>query len=361
MKKLFLILLFAGTVFGQFSPKEDSLIKSGIEQIYSVKFNEAYSTFAELQKISPENPAGKFFDAMVLWWQILVDLKNTRFDELFYQKLDDVIDQCDKILDDDPENYFGLFFKTGALGFRGRLLAIRQEWLDAALDGKDALPLVLGIVELYPDDPDIKLGLGLYNYFAATIPKFYPFVEPLMYLFPKGNRELGLKQLVSVADSGRYAKYETQYFLLQVYYEFEKDNAKALEYALKLHSRFPDNPKFENFLGRIYYRTRQFAKADSVFRSIYRKINAEFTGYDTETNKRSDYYYLGALAYKDFYKTEESIDFFERSLKISEKIDGDDYSGFMKNTYKYLIKLYSRINKKDKAKYYSDLLKQKFD
>ena len=358
-KFILILFLLSQSIQAQFTPYADSLIKAGIKQIYSIQFDKAYRTFDILKEKYPQNPAGDFFNAMVLWWQILLDLHETRFDDLFYQKLENVIEQCDKILDENPNDYFGLFFKVGALGFRGRLLSVREKWLDAALDGKDALSLVYRIYELYPDDKDINLGLGLYNYYSDVIPKFYPFVEPLMYLFPKGNRELGLKQLTFVADSGRYAKYETRYFLLQAYYNFEKDNDKALYYCNELLRDFPDNPKFENFLGRIYLRTRKFMKADSVFRSIYDKIQTEKRGYNTPTNERSDYYYLGALAYRMF-KDKEAIDFFERSLEISEELDGDDYSGFMKNTYKYLIKLYNRNNNKKKAKYYSELLKERF-
>ncbi len=362
LKRFLLISLFLSVrIFAQFSNVADSLIRKGIDEIYSMKFVEAYATFDELKRLEPKNPAGKFFDAMTLWWQILVDLRQTRFDELFYSKLDDVIEQCDEILDDDPNNYVGLFFKAGALGFRGRLLSIRQEWLDAALDGKDALPLVLRVSELYPDDVDIKLGTGLYNYFAVVIPKVYPFVKPLMTLFPPGDKELGLRQLTAVADSGKYAKYETQYFLVQLYFEFEKNNERALYYVNRLIKKFPDNPKFENFLARIYFRTRQFEKADSIFHSIKSKIAAEKTGYDTKTNTRSTYYYLGAIAYRNFGKTDEAIDYFKRSLAVSDEIDGEDYSGFMRHTYKYLIKLYRRKGNKAEAKRYEDLLEERFD
>ncbi len=359
MRIFFLILFFfnfSTQVFPQFSPKADSIIQTGIHQIYSMQFEDAYSTFDDLKKIEPKNPAGYFFDAMVLWWQILVDLRETRFDDLFYFKLNNVIKMCDEILDENPTDYAGLYFKLGSLGFRGRLLSVRKKWFDSAMDGKDALPLIIEIAKNYPEDKDIKLGFGLFNYYADVIPKFFPFVKPLMYLFPKGDRELGLKQLTFVADSGKYAKYETQYFLLQIYFDFEKNNNKAEYYCKRLLSEFPDNPKFENYLGRIYYRTRRFPQADSVFRSILQKIKTGKTGYATKTNMRSDYYYLGALDYRMKDKTDEAIDFFKESLKISYQIDENKKSGFIKNTYKYLIKLYQRKNDTENIKYYKNLL-----
>jgi hypothetical protein len=77
----------------------DSLINVGINQIYSLRFKSANSTFADLKKIQPENPKPYFFDAMVLWWEILIDIKNQKNDKRFYEKLDIVIEKCENILD----------------------------------------------------------------------------------------------------------------------------------------------------------------------------------------------------------------------------------------------------------------------
>ncbi len=355
MKKLIFLLLIASTVFAQRSGKVDSLILAGINQIYDIKFEEAYGTFEKVRQVAPHNPAGKFFDAMVTWWQILLDLNNTRFDELFYTKLQNVINQCDSILETSPDNYDALFYKGGALGFRGRLLSVRHEWVKAALDGKDALPIVGKIAKVYPDNKDIQLGLGIYNYYAAVIPEKFPFVKPLMYLFPRGNRELGLSQLEIAATEGHYAKYETRYFLLMINFDFEKNYAEALRYCKILLSDFPNNPKFENFLARIYFRTRSFNKADSVFHSIYNKILKGKRGYNLSL-RRSTLYYLADINARK-WKNQKAIEQFEKSFRISERIDGRNDSGFKVNTALYLGIIYTRIGNKKKAKeYYEKVL-----
>ena len=356
MKKLLFSILIISSVYAQKNSSVDSLIQVGINQIYSVKFEEAYSTFDTLREVAPHNPAGKFFDAMVTWWQILLDLKNPRFDGLFYKKLESVIEQCDSILEKDKNNYNALFYKGGALGFRGRLLGVREDWVDAALDGKDALPIVGKIAELYPDKYDIQLGLGIYNYYAAIIPEKFAFVKPLMYLFPPGNRELGLTQLKIAAKKGRYAKYETRYFLMMIYFDFEKDYSISMKYCKSLLNDFPQNPRFENFLARIYFRTAQFAKADSVFKVIYSKINSGQRGYNYSL-KRSTLYYLADINARH-RKNDKAIEQFTESLKISEDIDGEKDSGFKVNTALYLGMLYTRVKNYEKAKsYYKRVLK----
>ena len=350
MKKLLFSILLITSVYAQNNGRVDSLIVAGIKQIYSIKFEEAYSTFDKLREVDPHNPAGKFFDAMVTWWQILLELENPRFDGLFYKKLENVIEQCDSILDKDKNNYNALFYKGGALGFRGRLLSVREDWVDAALDGKDALPIVGKIAELYPNNFDIQLGLGIYNYYAAIIPEKFSFVKPLMYLFPPGNRELGLTQLKIAAEKGRYAKYETRYFLMMIYFDFEKDYTLSMKYCKQLLNDFPQNPRFENFLARIYFRTAQFEKADSVFKVIYKKIKSGQRGYNYSL-KRSTLYYLADINARH-QRNIEAIKQFTESLKISEDIDGDKDSGFKVNTALYLGIIYTRIKDYEKAKEY---------
>ncbi len=356
MKKMIIILFISTAVFAQTKSVEDSLIFSGIREIYSIKFEEAFSTFDKLREVAPHNPAGKFFDAMVTWWQILLDLNNTRFDQLFYDKLEAVIEQCDSVLDKDENNYDALFYKGGALGFRGRLLSVRREWVKAALDGKDALPIVGKIADEYPENKDIQLGLGIYNYYAAVIPEKFPFVKPLMYLFPPGNKELGLSQLKIAASEGRYAKYETRYFLLMIYFDFEKDNDEAMKYCKMLLNDFPENPKFENFLARIYFRTRRFNQADSVFQVIYKKIKEGKRGYNLQL-KRSTLYYLADINARK-WKNKKAVELFKESLKISEKIDGRHDSGFKVNTALYLGIIYTRLRNYEKAReYYGKVLR----
>lgn len=98
-----LLLLFNQMCFAE-SSRFDSLITAGIHQIYNIKFDQAIVTFAKVKKDYPQHPAGNFFDAMITWWEILLDLQNEELDDLFEDKLEIVIDQCDDILDDNPQN-----------------------------------------------------------------------------------------------------------------------------------------------------------------------------------------------------------------------------------------------------------------
>ena len=169
----------------------DSTISLGIKQIYNIDFAGAEKTFKGLIADYPGKPQGRFFLAMIDWWKILIDPDNESYDDIFFQKLEDVIYQCDGILDKDPNNVDALFFKGGSIGFRGRLRAFRDSWIKAADDGRIALPIVEHAYKIDPKNIDVQLGFGIYDYYAAVIPDQFPLVKPLMIFFPSGDKKKG--------------------------------------------------------------------------------------------------------------------------------------------------------------------------
>jgi len=355
LRKLLLILILFIVPLSAQQNRLDSLITSGIHQIYSIKFEEAESTFTTVKNNYPEHPAGNFFDAMIVWWRILLDLRSEVYDDILVDKLEVVIDQCDDILDEDPTNVDAIFFKGGSLGYRGRLSALRKDWFDAAADGKDALPLVFLAYELDSTNTDVILGFGIYNYFAEVIPEVFPPVEPLMIFFPEGDREKGIEQLKFVGENGKYAKYEALYFLLTSYYSFEKNNNKALEYAKILNNEFPNNPRFESFRGRINVRMNNYKSAYKMFSSIISKYNLGYTGY-TKKTKREAEYYSG-----DYYKRIDSLTLAETHFlncdSLSQLVDIDEDSGFRVNSLLYLGELSDIKGEREIAiEYYEEVL-----
>ena len=347
MKKYFLVLIiFATTNFSQ-NARFDSLITAGIYQIYGIEFDQAVNTFQIVQKDYPKNPAGKFFDAMIDWWRIMLDMDNEQYDDQFEDKLDDVIDMCEDILDEDENNVNALFFKGGSLGFRGRLYSVRESWMDAALDGKDAMPIVYRVYELDPEHRDIQLGFGIYNYYADVIPEKYPFIKPFMMFFPEGDREKGLEQLVHVANHGKYSKIEARYFLLTSYYKFEENMKEAMVWADSLVNDFPNNPTFQRYKGRIHVKRGSYTQASPVFEDILRKCDEGYKGYNDKTKREASYYI--AMRHKLQNDLDSTRLYFEISEALSRKLDEDEDSGWLINTVLYLGMCYDQLGLREKA------------
>ena len=360
MKKLIIILLlFNISVFAQ-SSDLDSRIDAGIKQIYNIKFDDAEKTFRSIIADYPNQPAGRFFLAMIDWWKILMDPDNESYDDVFFQKLEDVIYQCDQILDKNPKDVNALFFKGGAIGFRGRLRAFRESWLKAADDGREALPIVEEAASLDPKNMDVQLGFGIYNYYAAVIPEEFPLIKPLMIFFPTGDKQKGIEQLRNTAFKGKFAKYEARYFLMTLYYRYENDPAAADEYAKLLLNDFPDNPVFEKWRGRIAIKNANNALADSLFRDVLKKGERNYLGYKTPNSIREAAYYV-AVNLKNNNQLDSAKIYFEKCYQESQKIDKEgDESGFQINSVLYLAQMAETLNKKDEAiRLYNKLLDMK--
>lgn len=337
----------------------DERIETGIKQIYNIEFEAAEKTFRSVLADYPENPAGRFFLTMVDWWKILLDIDNESYDQLFFQKIEDVIFHCDKILEKDKRNIDALFFKGGAIGFRGRLRALRDSWLKAADDGREALPIVEYASKLDPSNQDVQLGFGIYNYYAAVIPEIYPFIKPLMIFFPKGDKEKGISQLKETALKGKYAKFESQYFLMTLYFNYENNFEEAYKYAANLTSLFPKNPSFQRWLGRIYARLGNWKNADSVFSNYLQKADSGFYGFNFPFGLRESNYYV-AVHLKNEQLLDSSKYHFQKCIEISEKIDKDEDSGFKINSTIYLAQIAEeKKDIKSSIDYYRKVLKMR--
>ena len=362
MKKLFVfisfLLLFGKNISSQ-TLHFDSLVTTGIKQIYSINFSDAEVTFRKLMADYPGHPSGRFFLAMIDWWRILLDLDVETYDELFFQKIEDVIYNCEQILEKDPNNIDALFFKGGAIGFRGRLRAYRESWLKAADDGREALPIVEQASILDPENRDVQLGFGIYNYYADVIPDRYPLLKPLMIFFPDGNREKGIEQLTNTALRGKYAKYEARYFLMTLYYTYENNPYKAEEFANMLVSDFPNNPIFEKWQGRISAKRGDYFSGSKIFTSIMSKAKKNLPGYNTKKTKREASYYIG-LQHRNTNQLDSARHFFEMCADISKEIDKKEESGFWVNAYLYLGMINDQLGNRDKAvEYYEKLLEMR--
>lgn len=271
-------------------PSIRELATVGMDHLYDLRFAEAERAFDLIDHQLPAHPIGPFLQSLTTWWQILLDLSDESHDRAFFQAMDTVIDRCDAILDDDPENVDALFFKGAALGFRGRLRSNRGDWFKAAMDGKRAMDYVLAVPQLEPDNPDYGFGKGIYDYFAAVVPEKHPYVKPVMGFFPRGDRDRGLAMLERTAEEGHYIQTEAVYFLLQINFIYERNYARSLEHAQWLRDRYPNNAFFHAIYGRVLAHSGRWSQSTPVFADILERYKRADTGYNAAVAEQALYY-----------------------------------------------------------------------
>ncbi len=305
----------------------EAVARKGIDHVYNLEFTEAEESFRTLVRMNPSHPAGPFFLAMIQWWKIMIDIDDERHDKGFLSALDRVVDICDSLLDENPNDVTAIFFKGGSIGFQGRLRFHREDYLGAANAGRKALPLVQDASSLDPGNYDILLGTGIYNYYADVIPQEYPFVKPLVLFIPPGDRRKGIEQLTLASQKGLYASTEASYFLLQIYYFYEKDFSRALDIAERLNTRYPNNMVFHRYLGRCQVSLNNWVMAQEVFAAIAERAHGGMPGYGAGVEREAEYYLGVAAMVRRQY--DEALGHLYRCDELSRDLDRQEASGFM--------------------------------
>jgi tetratricopeptide (TPR) repeat protein len=346
---LILALATAPAAIGQVVSDEEFTLRArrGIDHIYNLEFDQAETILRDLVVARPRHPAGHFLLAMVDWWRIMIDIENTQYDERFHAALDGVIDLCDELLDENENDVDALFFKGGALGFSGRLRFHRDDWFAAANAGRKALPLVQTASEANPGNYDVFLGTGIYNYYAEVIPEQYPVAKPLLLFIPAGDKAKGISQLQTAASKGTYASVEAKYFLMQLYYLYEKRYADALAIALELHEKYPNNMLFHRYAGRCYITLANFAGAREVFQDVLKRVSEGKPGYNVRVEREAEYY-MG-MCELNGRNNEAALKHFLRCDMLSRALDTDEPSGFMILSNLNMGKIYDVQERRDLA------------
>ncbi|MBW3466524.1 tol-pal system protein YbgF [Arthrospiribacter ruber] len=333
-------------------------ITENVNALYNFDFEKAERGFKVMQYQYPEHPLPDFLLGLSTWWKIAPDIENKKYDGRFLKQMDVVIDKAKKQLDQDPDNKEAAFFLAGAYGFQGRLLSERKSWTKATFAGKNALKylnLSKGEEEL---NPELLLGDALFNYFSVWIPENYPILKPVVALFPKGDKNLGLKQLEDVAQNAFYARVEAQYFLFRLYGAEEKQPYKALAITEYLNEKFPNNPYFHRSYARQLYTVGRMLEAKEISEEILRRIDAKWTGYESNsgryaafyiaqfherTNNRSEAkkYYLKTLSYGEESESQES-GYYLYSLIALGKMANEDKDKKAAKQYFNQVKKYAK-------------------
>lgn len=323
------LVLLSQPLYAQWpdDPEIDVRVQRGIDYIYNYEFENAENIFAEVIRLRPEHPVGYFFRAMIQWERIVCNFDDESQDEKFYELLQVVIDMCDKRLKQDSNDVTALFFKGGAIGFRGRLRGNRGQWIAAANDGLIALPLVRRAYELQPNNTDVLLGIGIYNYYAAVVPEKYPYVKPFLLFLPAGDRQKGLEQLRIASEKAKYAHVEASYFLMQSYIYFEKDFQKALDIAKKLFTKYPNNSVFHRYYGRALVGLGNLSEAQKIYKDVEARYKAKQLGYDMYDGREA-YYYLGKVEFHNG-NYQNALNYLYKCDELSRIVDKDGASGYM--------------------------------
>ncbi|HAT72953.1 MAG TPA: hypothetical protein DCS63_09080 [Elusimicrobia bacterium] len=232
------------------SPGADERYDRGIARMYRLEFDKAESEFREIVRLSPESPAGYFALAALAWWRYSQNFDvqggyKAIEDEFIYNS-DKVIDISRKMVKENRNLDQAYFFMGSAYGLQGRWYAVQRSWWRAYTRGKKGRKFLKKCVEVNPAVYDAFLGLGIFDYYAATLPGALGLGAKL---FVGGDRQRGMEYVRLAREKGRFFKVEARFFLIEIYSMHEKDFKAAYAENEALRALDPANMLFR--MGEI--------------------------------------------------------------------------------------------------------------
>lgn len=321
-KSAFFYILFSVIISISYSQTRDELMLKGMDYVYKVQFDSAQAIFQNLVNRDAKDPTGYFLLSMMEWWKIYPNRNDESHDDAYRNAVDKTIEVCDARLDDNENDEWALFIKGGVVGYRGFLNALRDNWLTAVDDGKAGLQLLQRCTEINPNNKDAVLGQGIYNYAVEYVTDRFPFLKAVLFLFPKGNKELGLAQIKDCMENSKYAKIEANVALCYINLSYERNYYEAEKHALRFYNLYPQNSVAEKFLGRSYAGLSKWNESYNTWKSILDKVDSNKAGYDKTFLKREALYYLGLSSLR-LFKPDDAINYYRQAVDLSKQIDKD--------------------------------------
>ncbi len=335
-------------------------LDGAVQNLYNFKYDKAEKQFRSLRRRYPHHPMPYFLMGLSNWWKIMpTNFQTKQYDKIFFAYMDTANTYSEQLAKADPNNYEAYFFLSAANGFDARLNAERHNWRRATFSSKRALNYLQKSKEANGLSPEFLFGDALFNYYSIWIPENYPLLKPVLLFFPKGDKQLGLKQLRTVADNAFYTGVEARVFLMKLLHNDEHQTGSALPMAQALAKKYPDNGYFERFYALLCFDQAQFAECERLSKDILEKISVGMPGYEAASGRYASYFlgYLMQFKYKDVAKAK---DYYQRCIVFAES-NGETEGGFYLFANASLAKLADQTSDKAGAKRYYSVVADKAD
>jgi len=245
----------------------DTACRVAQELVYDGSTRTASRRLAALAHAAPHDPMVAYLEALALCWRIEEQPDSEALDAELLAKLDDAIARADRRLVQDPDELRAQLSRGAALGVLSRYHFFRGHRSAAAKAAVDMRAQLARTHELHPESQDVMFGLGLYDYYAAVLPRL---VKALYFLMgrPQGNRERGLERLEQARDRTLFHDTELRAQLFEIYAYYEDQPVRALEEVSWLRSRYPGAPLWALKTAEVQLELGLYGKSAELARQV---------------------------------------------------------------------------------------------
>jgi hypothetical protein len=183
-----------------------------------------------------------YLQALALEWRLEQDPQGRAHDVEVVALADRAVALSDARLARDARDARALLARGAAHGVKSRLHLFRWEKGPASRQAVRMREALLAARDAGAEGLDLDFGLGLYDYYADTLPRFFR-VLAFVLRVPGGDRKLGLARVASVARGGSlFHDDEARVQMYDIHAYFEREPDRALHWIREMWRRHPGWP-----------------------------------------------------------------------------------------------------------------------
>lgn len=245
------------------TPEMDRLIMEGIDSIYRMDFDAADAAATKAIALDPAYPHPYLGQAATdfIRWAYGPKQSDDALVRSFEAKVGRAIKVAEAWLKTHPNDPDALLALGSGYGISARLALERREYLKGWRHGSRAMSYVRASLKYDPNIYDSYLGLGMFDYYVDTIPRFAGWLAKIML---GGDRARGLKELRLAAEKGRYGRTAAQLILVEIDTQDQfgaRDPKDAVRLMNDIRSRYPDSSMLHSAHAVSLYEAGDYEEA----------------------------------------------------------------------------------------------------
>jgi hypothetical protein len=282
-------------------------IKSGIDFIYRLKFDEAQEIFNEIDIPGNEHPVIYLLRGLTIYWENYPLLPNTDAMNDFEANMRRCIELCE--MKPYSEDYEAEALLANVCA-RGLLLVFyadnHMSW--------NVIPLATGTYKYIMRSfdfnkvySDLYYFTGIYNYYREAYPAWHPVYKPVAALFPPGDIETGLRELNICAQKSILLRAEANSILSWIYTNYENNYETALMYTGSLTNMYPENLFFRALHIKNLLLLGKYDEAERLLELSPEESNHNYYGAQVKV-------FSGIIQEKKYRNPDLAADLYENAL-----------------------------------------------
>jgi hypothetical protein len=220
----------------------DAAARAALGLVYDGDFHGAETRLSTLAAEETADPVLPYLQALALEWRLEQEPRSRAHDREVLSLADRSLSLARAALDRTPGDGRALLARGAAHAVRSRLHLFRWEKGPASREAVRMRAALAAARAAGVQALDLEFGLGLYDYYADTLPRFFKVVAFVLRI-PGGDRERGLEAIARVARGGSLFhddEARVQMYDIHSYFEREPDRAvNWIREMWRLHRGWP--------------------------------------------------------------------------------------------------------------------------